>query len=135
MKPPSKAALFPALQRLQTLCRPVRQAVSNVSLGRVVVASWCAIRCASCGPSNRAVCGLPLARLPSPGPVCPGAWIAPDRGKPLAFGICHAPCLLPVLPGHRRRRRCSPFSGPLVSPHSQVKGKHIKPFKQGGNTQ
>ena len=40
----------------------------------------------------------PMCRCPSPVPVCPGAWIAPDRGKPLAFGICHAPCLLPGLP-------------------------------------
>ena len=40
----------------------------------------------------------PCAAFPSPVPVCPGAGIAPDRGKPLACGICHAPCLLPVLP-------------------------------------
>ena len=38
MKPPSIAGLFPGLQRLQTLCRPVGQAVSNVSLGGTVVA-------------------------------------------------------------------------------------------------
>ena len=35
----------------------------------------------------------PLVPWPSPGPVCPGAWIAPDR-VPLT---CHGPCLLPVL--------------------------------------
>ena len=38
MKPPSIAALLPALERLQTLCRPVGHAVANVSLGRAVVA-------------------------------------------------------------------------------------------------
>ena len=53
--------------------------------------------------------GLPLVRLPSPGPVCPGAGIAPDRGKPLACGICHVPCLLPVLPVHRRRAALFPL--------------------------
>ena len=48
-------------------------------------------------PSEHGWC-VAMCRCPSPVPVCPGAWIAPDRGKPLAFGICHAPCLLPVLP-------------------------------------
>ena len=43
-------------------------------------------------------CCVAMCRCPSPVPVCPGAGIAPDRGKPLAFGICPAPCLLPVLP-------------------------------------
>ena len=38
MKPPSIAALLPALKRLQTLCGPVGQAVSNVSLGHALVA-------------------------------------------------------------------------------------------------
>ena len=35
---PYIAALLPALERLQTLCRPVGQAVANVSLGRATLA-------------------------------------------------------------------------------------------------
>ena len=34
---------------------------------------------------------------------------APDRGKPLACGICHVPCLLPVLPVHQRRSALFPL--------------------------
>ena len=60
-----------------------------------------------------------MCRCPSPVSVWPGAGIAPDRGKPLACGICHAPCLLPVLPvtgdgGAFLRVRCRRYR------HSQV---------------
>ena len=80
------SGLTSRLKRLQTLCRPVGHAVANVSLGRAVVCpGWRLIRCVSCRPSNRAVCGLPLVRLPSPGPVCPGAGIGARPGQ--------APCL------------------------------------------
>ena len=48
-------------------------------------------------PSEHGWC-VAMCRCPSPVPVCPDAWISPDRGKPLACGICHAPCLLPVRP-------------------------------------
>ena len=55
------------LNRYRYFADLAEQAVSNVSLGGTVVARRRLIRCASCGPSNRAVCGLPLVRLPSTG--------------------------------------------------------------------
>ena len=57
-----------------------------------------------------------MCRYPPPVPVCPGAWTAPEQGKPLACGICHVPCLLPVLPVPRRRRRFPPCQVSPVSP-------------------
>ena len=69
----------------------------------------------------------------------PGLSRRMDRARP-----GQAPCLWHLSRGSAFTGPCapepggavlSPDAGPLVSPHSQVKGKHIKPFKQGGNTQ
>ena len=44
---------------------------------------------------------------------------APDRGKPLACGICHAGVLeLALAPQEPDGAVLSPDAGPLVSPHS-----------------
>ena len=73
-----------------------------------------------------------MCRCRSPVSVWPGAGIAPDRGKPLACGICHAPCLLPVLPvtgdgGAFLRVRCRRYR------HSQVSDNRSN-LNLGGNT-
>ena len=63
--------------------------------------------------------------------AAPQASHAPDRGKPLACGICHAGVLkLAPCAQEPDGAVLSPDAGPLVSPHSQVKGKHIKPARR-----
>ena len=66
-----------------------------------------------------------MCRYRSPVSVWPGAGTAPDRGKPLACGICHAPCLLPVLPvtgdgGAFLRVRCRRYRHSQVSDNART---------------
>ena len=56
----------------------------------------------SCTERARESGGAALGTQSLPWPACPGAWTAPDWGEPLAGGVCHGPCRLPVLTGPGR---------------------------------